>query len=303
MSMQNRPDLFQLYNLNRRFTGNFRFGSRDVWVYSGNYLNFNGGRNNRHRHSYYEVCLVLDGHGRFDCSGKSFRLSRGDLFTADLGVMHEIISETEQPLEIQFISFSFSEPQQSAGKADELYDECIDSFIKEHAVIAAGADELALRFRCLAELNAEENNLKWYLQCEGIIRQLILDIIFHTATPEKIRQISLSLDIRLDSALRYICDNPERNLTVEEIAAHANTSPRTLRRLFKNEWGVTVVEKCAELRIGAAGRRLLGHPDESIAETAYRFGFSNPSDFGRLFKKVTGISPGEFRERRGTVFF
>jgi AraC-like DNA-binding protein len=47
-------------------------------------------------------------------------------------------------------------------------------------------------------------------------------------------------------------------------------------------------------------KRLLADEDRSIEATAYDMGFSSPSAFHKAFKRWTGTTPKEFRQRRGT---
>jgi len=91
-------------------------------------------------------------------------------------------------------------------------------------------------------------------------------------------------------------------LAAEEIAQQSCTSSRTLRRLIKQHYNKTVVQKCLDIRIRESARYLMAHPGKSVAEVSYHFGFANPSDFGRAFKKVLQVSPGNFRIRQGTAF-
>ena len=266
-------------------------------------LIFCGDRNHKHRHSYYEVCLVLDGRGQFEHGDIRFPLVKGDLFIADPGIIHEIISNTESSLKIQFISFSFSESEEDTEvRQGDLYEECVSAFIKKHPRIINGCDLLARYFRELKTVSAENNKLKWYLYSEAIIRMIILDILFRSTEDLLSANIDLDLEQRLGMAIRYIKDNSFRKLSVEEVAAQACTSPRTLRRLMKDQYNLTVIEKCSEIRIEASAGYLLMHPESNVNEVGYRFGFQNPSDYCRLFKKFMKISPSVFRKSKGTVF-
>lgn len=100
----------------------------------------------------------------------------------------------------------------------------------------------------------------------------------------------------INSTVDYIREHHRRRLTVEELAAHAELSPRQLHRKFTEVFGLSVQEFLVRTRIQAASDRLL-HSDQTIAEIAVDFGFCDQSAFTQLFRKHTGLTPRRFRSR------
>jgi len=83
--------------------------------------------------------------------------------------------------------------------------------------------------------------------------------------------------------------------TLQETAEIAGTSQRTLkRRLFDD--GVNYREVSDRVLFDAA-RRLLCDTDSSIAEISFELGYSGPNNFVRAFKRISGVTPTEFRKR------
>lgn len=68
-------------------------------------------------------------------------------------------------------------------------------------------------------------------------------------------------------------------------------------RIFKEQYGVTPSEYMNELRIEEARFRLAS-TDESIIDIAYSVGFNSLSAFYRLFRKITGVSPANYRRTK-----
>ena len=306
--MQKRP-LSEIYTLKQRFTGTGRIGRRTLWYSSGNYLDFLGGRNLRHRHSYYEVCLVLGGKGTYSYGDRDYPLKRGDLFIADPGVIHEIISSRQDSLKIQFFSFSF-QTSDSIGTSEKgepfndtsPLDKSVRAFLDHHSVLVPGCKELEVLFRSLQLASLESNSMKRSLRNDSLIMTILLDIILYSIKDISDQKADSSLNTRVLAALVYMRDNSFRKLSVQEVADHIAVSPRTLRRLINEYCGKTVIQKCFEIRMEEAARFLLANPEHSISEIGYVFGFENPSDFCRGFKKVLNLSPGKFRESKGTLF-
>jgi AraC-like DNA-binding protein/mannose-6-phosphate isomerase-like protein (cupin superfamily) len=278
-------------------------GKRTVWFSSGNYLDFRGTRNLQHRHSYYEVCLVLGGKGTFSHGDQVYTLKTGDLFIADPGVIHEIISARQDSLKIQFLSFDFEKREQGQTDEEETYqDRCIEEFLRHHVPLIQECSGLEYLFRSLREASLEDNSMKRYTRNENLTKALIMEIVLNSINGLEERYKDPAMDSRLQAALIYMDDNAFRKLSVEEVSAHAAISARTLRRLMHGYCGMTVIQKCFRIRIEAAARHLLSNPDQTVSEVSYQFGFENPSDFCRGFKKIMYLPPGQFREREGTLF-
>lgn len=83
----------------------------------------------------------------------------------------------------------------------------------------------------------------------------------------------------------------------EEIRRLGVTQHRMIR-IFKEQYGVTPSEYMNELRIHEAKSRLAA-TGESIIDIAYSVGFNSLSAFYRLFRRMTGVSPANYRKTIG----
>lgn len=336
--MQIQTNLIERYHLRRKFVGAAQLGNYEMWISLGNYLNFTGGRNYRHQHSYFEACLVLDGKGEFHHGDQIYHVSPGDLFVSDPGIVHEIVSspDPDQYLKIHFTAFSFeksfeggrsassarvSSAESSADRVsagiEDRFDRYIDDFLQSHIHVIPGCECLKVYFEQLKHTEEAHDYGDWLVLSQSIIRSLVLEMIIKTLPkvkadskisindtyfPSSSAESCVQTDPRLQIGLRYIKDNVGKPLTVQEIAFQAGTSPRTLLRLFKSNFACTVAQKCMEIRIAEAARCLVAHPEAAVGEIGYIYGFENPSDFGRSFRRIMGAAPGEYRKNQGTVF-
>lgn len=94
--------------------------------------------------------------------------------------------------------------------------------------------------------------------------------------------------------MRYNCAEP---LTVPAIALAASLSVSRLEHLFTEQMGMTVIDYLNTLRIDHA-KRLLTTTDTNCTNIAYTIGFSSPAYFTRVFKKHTGQTPNQYRDKR-----
>ena len=100
----------------------------------------------------------------------------------------------------------------------------------------------------------------------------------------------------LRRALDYIHDNLASDLTLAEIASAAGLSPSHFARLFRQAIGQPPHQYVLTARIERA-QNLLRQPDASVSAVAFCLGFYDESHFIRHFKRITGIAPGEWREK------
>jgi AraC family transcriptional regulator len=100
--------------------------------------------------------------------------------------------------------------------------------------------------------------------------------------------------------LRRIRDLVESSLdtapTISNLAQDIGISPSHLRRLFKNSTGQTLHEYIEEVRVAQA-KEMLAHSSLRLKVISHRVGFSHPSAFSAAFRKATGESPRDYRDR------
>lgn len=96
----------------------------------------------------------------------------------------------------------------------------------------------------------------------------------------------------------YVRHNLSSAITAEAIAGHLYLSRPYLSAKFKEETGISLTDFVLNEKTEEA-KRLLCYSDKSLASISSYLGFSSQSHFSRVFKKYSGYSPGEYRERYG----
>ncbi|NJK54007.1 MAG: helix-turn-helix transcriptional regulator [Acaryochloris sp. RU_4_1] len=97
----------------------------------------------------------------------------------------------------------------------------------------------------------------------------------------------------LQQVVDYIHEHLDQDLTVATLAAIAHLSPSYFSCLFKQSTGFSPHQYVIRCRIDLA-QQLLRQEKQSIAEIAYRLGFTHQSHFSHHFKRLVGCSPKVF---------
>ena len=103
-------------------------------------------------------------------------------------------------------------------------------------------------------------------------------------------------DERMKRVQTHIHSRITESIDVEELAGVACVTKPYLIRLFKREFGTSPVQYINSTKVERA-QLLLYTTDMPVKEVAYTMGFSDHSYFIRMFRKQTGSTPQEYRER------
>jgi transcriptional regulator GlxA family with amidase domain len=106
-------------------------------------------------------------------------------------------------------------------------------------------------------------------------------------------------DEPIKKAQMFIEDNFHQKITVDELASMFSLSRRNLERRFKRATANTVVEYIQRVKIEAA-KMSLESSRENVNEVMYKVGYTDTKAFRTTFKKITGVSPVQYRMKYNT---
>lgn len=97
-------------------------------------------------------------------------------------------------------------------------------------------------------------------------------------------------------AVRYIKENYRQELTLEEVAKRVCVNPNYFSRIFKNEINKSFIDFLTHIRVEAA-KELILKTNKSIRDICWEVGYNDPNYFTKVFKKVSHVTPTEFKEQ------
>ncbi len=143
----------------------------------------------------------------------------------------------------------------------------------------------------------EQHNLDWFLTTKVPLRDqhgTVFGLMGVTRRAEVCSSRSLSVEVA--TAVNFLEQNTDRILTTAEVAVVCGISERTLHRKVQESMGTTPYELMLQIRIRKAATALL-QTSHSIGIIARSHGFCDQSTFTQHFRKRTGMTPKQFRQR------
>ncbi|HMI62143.1 MAG TPA: helix-turn-helix domain-containing protein [Puia sp.] len=134
-----------------------------------------------------------------------------------------------------------------------------------------------------------------YPETQGIIMQFVARFL---SSVEFVSRNAEPIPLKILDAIHYIQSSLKSDLTVSSLAKRANLHQDYFSSLFRQSTGERPLAYVQVKRIERA-QYLLATTQLSHEEIAEETGFENPPYFFRIFKKVTLLTPGEYKKRNG----
>lgn len=246
-----------------------------------------------HKHSFFEICYVIDGEGYYLESGKKYPLHANTMFLSRPDVLHQI--ESEEGLFLLYVAFELIESESSEewSKIIEETKQCSEIMMHVNEDTIA-----ALLWKSLLQQATKTDYIFFEETLSSLANSLIqsLLVIFTPFPDHNIQEnlpdpySSLFNEVKL-----YILDNLSDSLKLSDVASHFHISGRHLSRVFVSEIGVSYSDFVKNERIQKA-ETLLKTTKLSIKDVSQESGFSTVHYFTSVFTTAMGKSPGRFRD-------
>lgn len=140
------------------------------------------------------------------------------------------------------------------------------------------------------EWEAGENVLKSLARMRAWTQQLISQVT------EYANQNGKDVSQVVEKVQRYMEEHLGEEFSREQAAESVYLNPAYLSRLFRRETGYSLTDYLVKIRIAKA-RIMLEKTNNRVSDVAINVGYANFSHFSKLFKKMTGLTPQEYRKK------
>lgn len=238
-----------------------------------------------HTHSCSELFYVTGGNGQFRIEDHMYPVSANDLIIVNPGVEHTETSLNAHPLEYIVLGV---EGLELYGIEEENSRYCIVNFL--------GSKDTILFFlqNMLTEIEAKAPGYE--IICQNLMEAFVIHLMRQTnfsttLAPVRRRSSRLCATVR-----RYIDNHYKENISLDLLAEMTHVSKYYMVHAFTEEYGISPINYMISHRIEEA-KQLLKNDDYSMGFISRMLGFSSPSYFSQSFKKMTKMSPNEYRRR------
>jgi len=249
---------------------------------------------NMHGHAFTELVIVTDGTGMHGVDGLCYRLSPGDIFVITGRRRHSYYDLDQLRIINVMIRCDFMEAhraelnQISGGR--RLFGE---TFNRPRCLPPEELDDC---LRLIERLEQEVAGLQEgsFAMQSALLLELLVTVSRRAEDPAKVTDLSRA---HIGRALSFMERHYAEDIGLSQMAAAAHMSPRSFQRHFKAAVGLSPLRYLQRHRI-ANCCRLLGETNAPIQAIATDCGIPEPAYFCRLFRRMTGVTPGAFRRHR-----
>lgn len=256
----------------------------------------------KHRHDFCELVIITKGRGAQWIEGRDYQVMAGDVFFLQ-GKQTHFFRERDQLVHsnIMFAQDDLPFPLEKLRKMSGYQ----AMFVLEPKYRRRHNFKSKLHLSPTSLTHVEGLVALMLEECrdelEGFdvrLFSLLLELIVYLA-----RQYSNTNTVEGKALLRVgeVIGRIERNYrhswTLNEIVKRANMSKSGLMLVFREATGCTPIDYVNKIRLRHAMERLRSG-DETIGEIAFDVGFKDGNYFSRLFRKVVGCSPSDYRRKR-----
>ncbi|WP_416147568.1 AraC family transcriptional regulator [Salipaludibacillus sp. HK11] len=256
-----------------------------------------------HRHDYLEITLVISGFGKEIINGIEHNLAPGTFTFMTPWYIHEIIPDTNHPLELYKCNFGVNmlvEDQQY----EELNHLVFDNLYETPYIDISTTD--TAKIKAIYEIMLDELN-HVHLWKDLFFKTKIIELLIHfdRFRNNKNREMpspeAPNTDTNIWNIIHFIHAHFREDLTLSRIAKKFHFNESYLSGAIKKHTGQNFTDLLHEIRVRNACA-LITSFDMSITEISHAVGYRSPKTFFRVFKSIKGISPDQFRKNDLTQY-
>lgn len=251
------------------------------------------GKSKFHWHYEYELILVLKGSVNLKYRPNSVLLEPGDIVMLNSKSVHELEKTNNENLclFVQISEFMFKDINDK-NKQYEFY-------LNSKNEIIPPRKNYSNFIKLLAELGLEYFNsgLVSHYRKKALLFQLVADLfefVPYDIIQNSVNNYELKDVDRLMNIIQFIQDNYKKSDVLDALYRNMGMSEKTVYRFLKKNVGLSQKDLLVINRIEEA-KEMLINGDKSIQYVAFECGFCAENTFYRVFKKIVGVTPKEYR--------
>ncbi len=257
--------------------------------------------NQLHRHKEIQIILVIKSKGILIAGNYMQKFKEGDIYILGANQPHifksdPVYFEKKINKSIQALTIFF-DPNESFGSILNLPEM---KEVKRFLLKTKSGLQVPLNDRS----GIAEDILKLKECSKSILLANFIKLLTKLTCIKKWKLLSTEIDsisisenqgLRMNDIYQYTMSHSAENISLLQIASIAHLTVPAFCKYFKKHTQKTYIMFLNEIRINEACNKIIEGKYEGISSIAYETGFNNVTSFNRVFKKITGTSPIQFR--------
>jgi AraC-like DNA-binding protein len=254
-----------------------------------------------HYHNNYEISFITEGSGKRIVADSIEEFQPGDLVFLGKNLPHVWIADKGQgiwsnrTLEMVFLQFTEKVLCSQLLALPEFCNIAKALSLSEQGIQIVGqtlneVSELMLQMPYLKSLD----RMLHFFRMMDIIGRSETNI--NLASKEYLKMRFTTGNKRIATIHEYLMNNYREEIDLERLAEMVNMAEGSLCRFFKQNTGLTIFEYLNKIKVEFACKLLMDQ-DLSILDVCLDSGFNNLSHFNKQFRKMSSVTPKEYRKR------
>ena len=284
-----QPAEFRFYELPQDEPVLALMGNKWIQVYGENI-------DNQHFHNLFEIGLCHYGEGDLVLEEDFYRFAPGMISCIPANFLHVTRSDAGVPAFWEYLYIDPEEILKANGKKSIAETRELIEAINRNAFFIRTEDNPMLVTLVRAIFEEMQDKAQYHQECvKGMAYALLFEIARFNSKNSVNNNIKAS-GLQLESAIDYVELHYQSAFKIADLAAQCHMSETHFRRIFQEKMNMTPIEYVNFVRVKKACE-LIDKTDISMEEVAEKVGFISPSTFNRIFRKIIGTSPYQWKKR------
>lgn len=233
----------------------------------------------------YLLFTVLSGSGALTYNGMEYELEKGDCVFIDCRKPYSHRS-SENLWQLQWVHFY-------GPNMNSIF----EKYMERMGQVTFHPEDITPFLTVLTELYALADSEEYVrdMMMNEKLSSLLTLIMKESHYMEGEKRLSQKKH-NLQEIKEYLDNHYQEKICLDELASRFYINKFYLTRIFKEQYGLSIYSYLQQIKITHA-KQLLRFTDDTLESISLACNMGDPTYFSRAFKKVEGISPGEFRKR------